>query len=104
MLDSVQALIARQAEALADPETETRIAQYEMAFRMPRAGRGHARDLGREFGRTVHSLGKRDHHPRCYSVWLVGAGIRPGTGDGAPAAAPVPPARLRVRAKATAWK
>jgi hypothetical protein len=34
MLDGVQALNARQAEALGDPDTETRIAQYEMAFRM----------------------------------------------------------------------
>ena len=34
MLDGVQALNQRQAAALGDPETETRIAQYEMAFRM----------------------------------------------------------------------
>ena len=41
---------------------------------------------GGEFGRTVYSQGKltadnygRDHHPRCFSMWLAGAGIRPGT-------------------------
>ncbi|MEZ6060602.1 MAG: DUF1501 domain-containing protein [Planctomycetaceae bacterium] len=41
---------------------------------------------GGEFGRTVYSQGKltatdygRDHHPRCFTVWLAGAGIRPGT-------------------------
>ncbi len=41
---------------------------------------------GGEFGRTVFSQGEltetnfgRDHHPRCYSVWLAGGGIRPGT-------------------------
>ncbi len=34
MLDGVKALNARQSEAIGDPETETRIAQYEMAFRM----------------------------------------------------------------------
>ena len=40
---------------------------------------------GGEFGRTVFSQGKltatnygRDHHPRCFTVWLAGAGIRPG--------------------------
>ncbi|MGE0758175.1 MAG: DUF1501 domain-containing protein [Pirellulaceae bacterium] len=40
---------------------------------------------GGEFGRTVYSQGElkrdnygRDHHPRCYSIWLAGAGIRGG--------------------------
>lgn len=40
---------------------------------------------GGEFGRTVYSQGKieptnygRDHHGRCYSVWLAGGGIKPG--------------------------
>lgn len=40
---------------------------------------------GGEFGRTVYSQGKitkeeygRDHHPRCFSVWMAGGGIRPG--------------------------
>ncbi|MGD9633798.1 MAG: DUF1501 domain-containing protein [Pirellulales bacterium] len=38
-----------------------------------------------EFGRTVFSQGAfgdpgmgRDHHGRCFTVWLAGAGIRPG--------------------------
>lgn len=38
-----------------------------------------------EFGRTVYSQGDltptnygRDHHPRCFTVWLAGGGIRPG--------------------------
>ena len=41
---------------------------------------------GGEFGRTVYSQGKltadnygRDHHPRCFSMWLAGAGIKAGT-------------------------
>jgi len=41
---------------------------------------------GGEFGRTVYSQGTlttenygRDHHPRCFSMWLAGAGIKPGT-------------------------
>ena len=40
---------------------------------------------GGEFGRTVYSQGTltqsdygRDHHPRCYSLWMAGAGIRGG--------------------------
>ncbi|MCS6849681.1 MAG: DUF1501 domain-containing protein [Gemmataceae bacterium] len=40
---------------------------------------------GGEFGRTVYCQGKltaddygRDHHPRCFTVWLAGGGIRPG--------------------------
>lgn len=40
---------------------------------------------GGEFGRTAYSQGKispesfgRDHHPRCFSVWLAGGGIKPG--------------------------
>ncbi|MFN0007954.1 MAG: DUF1501 domain-containing protein, partial [Planctomycetota bacterium] len=38
-----------------------------------------------EFGRTVYSQGTltdsnygRDHHPRCFTVWLAGGGIQPG--------------------------
>jgi arylsulfatase A-like enzyme len=45
---------------------------------------------GGEFGRTNYSQGKltatdygRDHHPRCFSVWLAGAGIKPGVTYGA---------------------
>jgi hypothetical protein len=40
---------------------------------------------GGEFGRTVYCQGTltaenygRDHHPRCFSVWLAGGGIRGG--------------------------
>lgn len=39
-----------------------------------------------EFGRTIYSQGKlsatnygRDHHPRCYSLWLAGGGVKGGT-------------------------
>jgi uncharacterized protein (DUF1501 family) len=41
---------------------------------------------GGEFGRTIYSQGKltpkdygRDHHPRCFSLWLAGGGIKGGT-------------------------
>jgi hypothetical protein len=40
---------------------------------------------GGEFGRTVYSQGDltmdnygRDHHPRCFTIWLTGAGIHQG--------------------------
>ena len=39
-----------------------------------------------EFGRTVYSQGGltqdnygRDHHPRCFTTWMAGGGVRPGT-------------------------
>lgn len=45
---------------------------------------------GGEFGRTAYSQGAltasdygRDHHPRCFSVWMAGGGIRPGITYGA---------------------
>ncbi len=45
---------------------------------------------GGEFGRTVYCQEKltrdnygRDHHPRCFTVWLAGGGIRPGMTFGA---------------------
>jgi hypothetical protein len=45
---------------------------------------------GGEFGRTAYSQGKltgtdygRDHHPRCFTMWLAGGGIQPGISYGA---------------------
>jgi hypothetical protein len=41
---------------------------------------------GGEFGRTIYSQGQlthdnygRDHHPRCYTMWMAGGGSRAGT-------------------------
>jgi hypothetical protein len=175
MLDALARLNQKQFDEVADPETQARIAQYEMAFRMqssvpelmdltrePKhvldlygpdvhkpgtfaascilarrlAERGvrfvqifhrgwdqHAniatdlpnqcrdvdqpcyaliRDLeqrglldetlvvwGGEFGRTIYCQGKltrenygRDHHPRCFTVWMAGGGIKPGITHG----------------------
>ena len=175
MLDSLAALNQSTAERVGDPETDARIAQYEMAFRMQTsvpdltdisdepqyildlygpdvtkpgtfanccllsrrmAERGvrftqifhrgwdqHAnlpKDLpnqcrdtdqpsaalltdlrqrgmlddtlvvwGGEFGRTIYCQGKltesvygRDHHPKCFTVWLAGAGVRGGVVHG----------------------
>lgn len=45
---------------------------------------------GGEFGRTSFSQGKltkenygRDHHPRCFSIWMAGGGIKAGMSYGA---------------------
>jgi uncharacterized protein (DUF1501 family) len=171
MLDRLAELNAEQLEQTGDPEIATRIAQYEMAYRMQasvpeltdlasepqsvldlygpdvlrqgsfaynclmarrlvergsrhvqlfHAGWDHHRNLstqfeiqcrdtdqpaaalvkdlkargllddtlviwGGEFGRTIYSQGTltptdygRDHHPRCFSLWLAGAGIKGG--------------------------
>jgi len=171
-LDRLAALNRRHLDEVGDPEIQTRIAQYEMAFRMqtsvpelldvsgepqhvldaygpdvkrpgsyaancllarrlaerdvrfiqlfhmgwdhhgglPAAIRGQCRDTdqataalitdlrqrgllddtlivwGGEFGRTIYSQGGlsatdygRDHHPRCFTVLLAGAGINAGT-------------------------
>ena len=171
MLDTLSALNHAHSEAYADPEIETRIAQYEMAYRMQssvpelmdlsrepervfemygqdsrkpgtyaancllarrlaerdvrfiqlyhRGWDQHtelSRDLalqckgtdqasaalildlkqrgllddtlviwGGEFGRTVYCQGTladasygRDHHPRCFTMWLAGGGVRAG--------------------------
>ena len=44
---------------------------------------------GGEFGRTCYSQGRltatnfgRDHHPRCFSIWLAGGGVRAGSVSG----------------------
>ena len=44
---------------------------------------------GGEFGRTVYSQGRlteddygRDHHPRCFTIWMAGGGVRPGVVHG----------------------
>lgn len=40
---------------------------------------------GGEFGRTVYCQGRyslenygRDHHPRCFTIWMAGGGVQPG--------------------------
>ncbi|MCY4535673.1 MAG: DUF1501 domain-containing protein [Bryobacterales bacterium] len=175
MLDAVSEINRLRSQEFGDPEIETRIAQYEMAYRMqssvpelmdlssepdhvferygpdsrkpgtyaancllarrlaerdvrfvqlfhrgwdqhtdlPRDIRLQARDTdqasaalmmdlkergllddtlviwGGEFGRTVYCQGKlsetnygRDHHPRCFTMWLAGGGIKPGVTHG----------------------
>ena len=45
---------------------------------------------GGEFGRTVYCQGRltkddygRDHHPRCFTMWMAGGGMKPGVNLGA---------------------
>ncbi len=45
---------------------------------------------GGEFGRTSYSQGTltatdygRDHHPRCFTMWMAGGGVKPGLSYGA---------------------
>ena len=45
--------------------------------------------FGGEFGRTIYSQGRltktdygRDHHPRCYSLWVAGGGFKGGVVHG----------------------
>ena len=127
MLDRLQELHQLELESSGDLEINTRIAQYEMAFRgvkfiqlyhqgwdqhggLPNGIRTQCRETdqpaaalltdlkqrgllndtlviwGGEFGRTNYSQGKltatdygRDHHPRCFSMWMAGGGIKGGT-------------------------
>ena len=44
---------------------------------------------GGEFGRTVYCQGRlteddygRDHHPRCFTMWMAGGGVKPGVSIG----------------------
>ena len=44
---------------------------------------------GGEFGRTVYCQGKltkddygRDHHPRSFTMWMAGGGVKPGISYG----------------------
>ena len=44
---------------------------------------------GGEFGRTIYSQGAltaddygRDHHPRCFTIWMAGGGVKGGVVHG----------------------
>jgi hypothetical protein len=75
------------------PKNITKVApdvdQPSMALIQDLPERGRLDDTlviwGGEFGRTVYSQGRltadddgRDHHPRCFTIWLAGGGIKPG--------------------------
>lgn len=106
-LDAVNDLNRLQAAELGDPETLTRFAQYEMAFRMQvevpelmdRPVTALIKDLKKrglleetlvvgmgEPGRTPFRKGRtaegailgRDHHPFSNTMFMAGGGMRPG--------------------------
>ena len=78
--DNLPAAIAKQAKDVDQPSA---------ALVMDLKQRGLLEDTliiwGGEFGRTNYSQGTlsatnygRDHHPRCFSIWLAGGGVKPG--------------------------
>src|SRR5207247_700788 len=83
MLDDIAALNRLNEQRYHDPEIATRISQYELAFRM-QSSVPELTDLSGEDEKTLAAYGPavqrrgRDHHPRCFTVWLAGAGIQPG--------------------------
>lgn len=67
MLDDLAALNQARAEELGDPETFTRIAAYEMAFRMQMSV-PELTDLGSETDATLESYGPDVHRPGSYAA------------------------------------
>ena len=78
--DNLPSAIAKQAKD---------VDQASAALVMDLKQRGMLDDTlvvwGGEFGRTNYSQGTltetnygRDHHPRCFSIWMAGGGIKPG--------------------------
>jgi uncharacterized protein (DUF1501 family) len=78
--DNLPGAIARQAKDV-DQASAALVADLKQ--------RGMLEDTlviwGGEFGRTNYSQGVltdtnygRDHHPRCFSMWMAGGGIKPG--------------------------
>lgn len=71
------------------PKQCSDIDQAQAALVMDLKQRGLLNDTlviwGGEFGRTVYSQGSlqddygRDHHGRCFSMWMAGGGMKPGT-------------------------
>ncbi|TXB66508.1 DUF1501 domain-containing protein [Phaeodactylibacter luteus] len=83
--DNLPGAIARQAKD---------VDQASAALVMDLKQRGMLEDTlviwGGEFGRTNYSQGTltdtnygRDHHPRCFTMWMAGGGIKPGLVYGA---------------------
>ncbi len=66
MLDSIAALNRMRSEAFGDPEIETRIAQYEMAFRM-QASVPELADLSKEPQKVVELYGPEARKPGSYA-------------------------------------
>lgn len=66
LLDDIAAMNAHQFAREADPEIETRIAQYEMAFKM-QASVPDLLDLGKEAPHVIQRYGPDVHRPGSYA-------------------------------------
>ncbi len=75
MLDAVAKLSHKRLAALGDPEIATRIAQYEMAFRM-QSSVPDLTDVSKEPESTFDLYGPEARIPG--TVWLAGGGIKRG--------------------------
>jgi hypothetical protein len=86
---------ARQSSRRDPPFSATRSIGLRPPFSKTWRTGPHRRHLGpvrrAEFGRTVYSQGTltktdygRDHHPRAFTVWLAGAGVKRGITYGEP--------------------
>ncbi|MGH7172073.1 MAG: DUF1501 domain-containing protein, partial [Gemmataceae bacterium] len=67
MLDALAKLNQKQLEEVADPETQARIAQYEMAFRM-QSSVPELMDLSRETKQVLDSYGPDVHKPGTFAA------------------------------------
>ena len=67
MLDALARLNEKQAEEVGDPETQARIAQYEMAFRM-QTSVPELMDLSRESKQTLDMYGPDVHKPGTFAA------------------------------------
>ncbi|MCW3095576.1 MAG: hypothetical protein JWL77_1194, partial [Chthonomonadaceae bacterium] len=67
MLDSVAALNHKAEQEFGDPETNTRIAQYEMAYRM-QASVPDLMDLSKESKETMDMYGPEAHKPGTFAA------------------------------------
>jgi Protein of unknown function (DUF1501) len=67
MLDALARLNEKQSEEIGDPETQARIAQYEMAFRM-QTSVPELMDLSKESKQTLEMYGSDVHKPGTFAA------------------------------------
>src|ERR1700760_1935017 len=67
MLDALGRLNQHQFDEVGDPDTQTRIAQYEMAFRM-QTSVPDLMDVSKEDPRTLEAYGPEVRHPGTFAA------------------------------------
>ena len=91
-LDTLKAMNEDRLHEMGDPEISSRIASYELAFRMQSAapelidlsGETAATQEAYGVGRAQHPQATgRDHHPFAFSLWMAGGGVKGGQTYGA---------------------